>query len=58
VASFAAAYFTQLAYGNFGLTKIGQRIHTATYLVLLGAVVAFLSGLAFAYSAVMSALGA
>jgi hypothetical protein len=55
---FAVGYLTQLAYGNFGLTKIGQTIHKAAYFILAGAVGAFLFGLWFAYSAVMSALGA
>lgn len=55
---FVWAYATQLHYGNKGITKTGQWIHSGAYVVLLGALGGFLYGLWCAYGAVTAALGA
>jgi hypothetical protein len=54
---FVWAYATQLHYGNKGITKLGQWIHSGAYVVLLGALAGFLCGLWFAYHAITAALG-
>jgi len=54
---FVWAYATQLHYGNKGITKTGQWIHSGGYIVLLGALGGFLCGLRLAYDAIMAALG-
>jgi hypothetical protein len=38
---FAAAYFTQLQYGNQGFTKIAQAVHHVAYVALLAALGGF-----------------
>ena len=57
VALFVGGYATQLHYANNGITKTGQRINIAVYLVLVGALGGFLCGLWFAYHAITAALG-
>ena len=55
---FVMAYAVQLHYGNKGITRLGQFIHTLAYIPLVGSLVAFLWGLRCAYSAIVPALGA
>jgi hypothetical protein len=55
---FMMAYEVQRIYGNYGITRFGQRIHMMAYLPLFGALIAFLWGLRCAYSTIVPALGA
>jgi hypothetical protein len=57
VGLFVLAYVAQLHYGNKGITKTGQRIHSGAYIVLVGALGGFLCGLRLAYEAILPALG-
>jgi len=45
---FVWAYATQLHYGNKGITKTGQWIHSGGYIVLLGALLVGVNGIAVA----------
>jgi hypothetical protein len=50
------AYFTELQYGNEGMTKGAQAVHNLTYVAVFAALGGFIGAIWFAKKAVVTAL--